>query len=526
MTLFEKLKHDFESGEFYKVYYSILNLQAKRELDLNSGNINDDQIDIVYLKLTSLFKLNLISEVLSEVNTYIYLPNLAPISKLKLLVIYIRALVELGNLRLAMEIILQADFELQSIDFNLSPEDEKIIGLYFHTKGTLFIYRGDFNQAIHYLKKALVIRENYQETQEISDTVNNMGMVYHSFGEFELATKCFLECISLDQSLNYEKGVSISLNNLGSIALQTGDLEEAYNYLFQSYNLVMKICNVKEVPEEINGIHYKTLDIIILTLEDYRFIGDLFSNLGNVLYKLGDISSSLLNYAKSLYVYQKLNNVALLSDLYLQLISINLDIGDLEQSNYYLRILNQISSSESKVIQLRKNFAQGLIDNSKRRYEGKYKAQMAFRKIINDEIIDWNISIKAMTFLSDMLFEEFMFFEDPDIIVESKSIVDKMHTIAKDKKSFSLLVETYILKMKFAVIDGNFNKALLYLDQAYFTSTEKNLSNLVKKVNSERERLEKDWNDLNSSSLVERFEKMELGDYMNKIKGAITLFKD
>ena len=135
-----------------------------------------------------------------------------------------------------------------------------------------------------------------------------------------------------------------------------------------------------------------------------------------------------------------------------------------------------------------------------------------------------------MTQLSELLFEEFSFFEDPKIIEEAKNIIDKMHALAKNKKSFSLLTETYLIKMKFAVIEENLETAMLYLDQAYFTSSEKNLGALINKVKIEREKLAENyqyWKDfLKTSSIKERFEKLEILDYMNEIKNVIIPFKD
>ncbi len=71
---------------------------------------------------------------------------------------------------------------------------------------------------------------------------------------------------------------------------------------------------------------------------------------------------------------------------------------------------------------------------------------------------------------------------------------------------------------------------MLYLDQAYFTSSEKNLGALINKVKIEREKLAENyqyWKDfLKTSSIKERFEKLEILDYMNEIKNVIIPFKD
>lgn len=526
----KELKQLYGLGEFNQVFQLASGLQSKNDIKITEQTLTDELVDLLYLKLSSKFKLNYTDEVLSEVNKYLTFTNLTALAKLKFFVIKLQALTDNGTFNDALEIIRQADLELDNIK-KLDSDDELLIALYLHSKGSLFFYRGELDQAIYNFKKALLIRENYHDTQGTSDTINNMGMVYQSLGEFEMATKCYLECISLDQSLNFEKGISYSLNNLGFISLQIGEIEEAYNYFIQTYNLVRKISEISPITENQSEIDYNLVEIILKNIEDNKFIGELFCNLGNTLYKLENIEQSLYYYTKALYVYQKTNNVTLLSDLFVQLITINLDINKFDQVKIYLDMLDKINASESKTIQLRSNFVHALVDNTtKMRFEGKYKALKAFNEIINNEIIDWNISIKTMTILSELLVEEFMIFENPEIVIEAKSIIDKMHTIAKDKKSYSLLVETYILKTKFAVIEGNLDKGLLYLDQAYFTSIEKNLATLTTKVKNEHAKLEADyqsWKDfLKTSSMKERLEKIEMIDYMNKIKNALTVFRD
>lgn len=524
--MLEELQQLYEKGEFYIVYFKILQLEKSKTLDVLIGQ----NTELFYLKFYCLLKLNFVNELVTQVSNFLVQYELTPITKIKFFYIYLRALIEQGNFLQALQIIFWGDFELRCLNDTLSQEEERIIANFYHIKGTLFFYRGEYNQSIIYLKKALIIRENYQDTRGISDTINNMGQVYQNLGEFELASKCYLECISIDQNDNFEKGISFSLNNLGLISLQIGNLEEAYSYFNQAIKIIIKITNLENQNGNGKTINYKFLDQLLLNFENHDFIGEIYCNLGNTLYNQGDIDRSLVNYSKASYIYQKINNVTLLSDLYFQLISINLEIGNNNQANYYLKLLDQLNSSESKVVQIRQKFAYGIIKNQVKRFDGKSEAERTFYEIINYETVDWNILIITMTRLAELLFEEFLMFEDFSIVDEAKTIIDKMHTLAKDKKSFSLLTETFILKMKLAVIEGDLDTALRYLDQAYLTSSEKNLENLKKKVIAERSKLEKDyqyWKDfLKNSSMKERFEKIEIIDYMNKIKNVITPFKE
>lgn len=525
--LLEDLQVLYDSGDFYKVYFTILQHEQSQKI----YSFDNDNVNLLYLKLRSLIKLNFNNEVITEItNFFNSVINLSPIIKLKFITLYLIVLLNEGNFLQALGIICQGDFELQCVPVNPSLEDEKAIAYYYHMKGNFYYYRGELNQAIQFFKKALVIRESQQDLRSTGATINNIGSVYESLGEFELASKCYLECISLYQSINYEVGISISLSNLGMISLLIGELNEAFNYFNEALKLVKKLSNLENESDDSETINNKFLDQLFLNFEDHDFVGDLYSNLGKTLYKRGEISQSLNYFSRALYIFQKVKNIALLSDLYVHLLSIYLELGEKEQSIYYLSLLDQINTSESRTIQIRNKYAHALFSTHKKRFKNKSEAQEIFNEIINTENADWDIVINSMTLLSELLFEEFMFFEDTEILDEVKSIIDKLHTIAKDKKSFSLLTETFILKMKIAVVEGDLDKALIFLDQAYMTSSEKNLETLKQKVIIERARLEKDyqyWKDfLKTSSIKERLEKIEIMDYMTKIKNVISPFKD
>ena len=65
---------------------------------------------------------------------------------------------------------------------------------------------------------------------------------------------------------------------------------------------------------------------------------------------------------------------------------------------------------------------------------------------------------------------------------EAKVLIQRLYVQAQDKRSFSLIVEVLLLQGKFAAIDGDFQKALKYLDQAQLTAEDKNINLLILKV--------------------------------------------
>lgn len=91
-----------------------------------------------------------------------------------------------------------------------------------------YINIGNYNKALRILKKILLIEKQNEanSSHEIARLSNNIGVIYHHLGDFQIAEKIYEEAISLS---NYESLIPL-LNNI-DLCFQINKLTEAKAYI-------------------------------------------------------------------------------------------------------------------------------------------------------------------------------------------------------------------------------------------------------------------------------------------------------
>lgn len=503
----------------------------------------DEFINNLYLKYISMIKLEYNNEALDSINDFLLREkgNLKPLNILKMLITKIMALTQLGmgNSPVAKQTILEAVFYVKSINKtelkNLA-STKKIFGHFWHEYGVYYYYQSELNDALEKYKKSLVIREKINDIRGMSDTINNMGEIYTKSGNLDLSQDCYLKCITLDESLNYFQGIAISFNNIGLLYYQKGEIEDAISHYKEALNIVKlqnkdKIKSKKHFNDDKSRIKHE-IESCAHDFENLGFLTELVTNLGNAFYKKGNIDNALFYLSLALPLSTKVNNVFLSSSLLLNLINLNVDLNNTFQTDKYFLQLEKLKlDTDSIHANFHYIFAKAVLAKNKNRYKSKAEAYTLFTKIVESEDkYDWNLSVLAMIHLSELLFEEFTHFDSEIVIFEeAKTVLNKIITIAKDKTSFSLLVESFILKSKFLIIENKISKAFLLMDQAEITATEKNLTKLINKVKTERIRLESQiegLGNLKEESLKVRLEKLKITEYLQEIRNVVKLSND
>jgi predicted amidohydrolase len=111
---------------------------------------------------------------------------------------------------------------------------------------------------------------------------------------------------------------------------------------------------------------------------------------------------------------------------------------------------------------------------------------------------------------------------EDEILHEVKDLTEKLHKIAKDQSSHSLLTEAYVLKSKLALLELDINKAQELLDIALINAEDKGLRTLAVKIYSEKTLLEAEiekWKYLTKrkAPLNERLELTRLEGLMERV---------
>ncbi len=313
-----------------------------------------------------------------------------------------------------------------------------------HLKGNIYWSKGELDHALMFFQQSLVMRKEIGNQQDIAGSLNNIGNLYRTKGELDTALKYLEQSMEIAKKMNNQPLFAFTLNNIGKIYGMKGELDIAFKYNQQSLKIFINIGSQQSV-------------------------------------------------------------VILLFDL----ISLSMNRKD-HQSIYhqYFEKLEIISTSEihqdDKTIQLYYNLAQALIFKSSQRMRIKNKAFDLLESIVNDEVIEHELTVLAMKHYIEFLLIELQTYGEIEALQEAKDRVDYMQKLAQEQHSFSILVDTLILQYKLELLTGDVTKAKEILQQAFNQAVHMGLTGLVGVITHEQMILERDatlWETLNDLDL-------------------------
>ena len=227
-----------------------------------------------------------------------------------------------GNDQKALEIQLKA--------YEQSPNHPNIAASY-NNLGLAYADKGEYEQAINYLKQALKIYEKAYEQSpnhpNIAMSYNNLGNAYADKGEYEQAINYHQQALQIklkayEQSPNHPD-IAASYNNLGLAYSNKGEYDKAIDY------------------------HQKAVEIKLIAYEqcpNHPDIATSYNNLGNAYKAKGEYEQARFYSKKALEIYsncQAHQYVSMAKNLYnMSLLLLgNLDLleGDEEKARKYYK---------------------------------------------------------------------------------------------------------------------------------------------------------------------------------------------
>ena len=215
-------------------------------------------------------------------------------------------------------------------------EQQIILLLAYNRLGIVYGVMADFRLSYDNFIKALMIGEEYNLTDHISFLYTNIGNIYSSLNNFELAKQHHLK--ALNMSSDSIKIISI-LNNLGNIYLKKGDTDSAYYYLNQSIFLSKKnennrmqymlnnLATYYQKEKLYDSAFYcfrKSIEFSKIN-NDNRGESINFSEMGKLFFEINNIDSALY--------YIDLSNKIAYENKFLQIITDNyLILSEIEKS--------------------------------------------------------------------------------------------------------------------------------------------------------------------------------------------------
>ncbi|MFW9973879.1 MAG: tetratricopeptide repeat protein [Candidatus Thorarchaeota archaeon] len=412
--------------------------------------------------------------------------------------------------------------------------------------GVLHWYKGDIDNAMESHMESLKIRESIGDKEGISIACNNLGLVFWTKGELDEATEYYHRSLAIYEDLRDENGISRVLTNLANLSSARGELNQALDYHHQSLAIKERIAGKHDIAISLINIgvihrfkgnldkateyYNKSLAIqehlsinpeFALALhnlgEIYSIKGELdsasefyqrslmiydamgakegialtLSNIGEIQRRKGNHDNAFEYYQRSFAIFESMKNVRLLSDTLSNLVELALDNNDLNLAKEYLAKLEQMAAqSENISVNQRFRMSSALILKNSPRTRDRVRAEEILEQLVEEDVEDHRVTINAMIHLCDLLLIELKATRAEDILSKVKDLTTHLMTVAKEQASHSLVVETYLLQSKLALIDFEVDKARQLLVKAKTLADEKGLYRLSTIANNEIQTLQ------------------------------------
>ncbi|UCG02822.1 MAG: tetratricopeptide repeat protein [Candidatus Heimdallarchaeota archaeon] len=359
-------------------------------------------------------------------------------------------------------------------------------------------FKGEPDTALEYYQRSLSLYEALGNKRGIGECLHDIGLVNAGRGESDTALEYFQRSLSLSEASGNPEYIFFGLTHIGLIYSHKGDPDKALDFFRQSLAVA------------------EPLGVDWMIAYNFNFIGMAYHQKSALDIALPFFQSSLAKYETTKSDY---NVVRVL----FRLVLLNLDQKELEHAQKYLIKLQKVAAhipEEAQGAHLRKSIAEALVLKQNPRMTEKVRAQALLRQIVS-EVEMHAFTMIAIVALCDLLLLELKATGEQEVWEEAKTLIHQFHTKAQDSQDFNMVVNALLLRAKFATVEGELDQTQEYLTQARMIIKEKNLNQLMKKVEIEQNELENDfhkWQDLiqQHTSLQERLIHAQLTEYLQE----------
>ncbi|MFX1511263.1 MAG: tetratricopeptide repeat protein [Promethearchaeota archaeon] len=411
-------------------------------------------------------------------------------------------------------------------------------------KGDIYWAKGDLNRALECFKENLALCETLNNKQLLVISLQNIGLIYDTYGDLDRTSEYLEQSLALCETLNNTELLALVLHNTGAHYPGKGDLDRGLKLLERSLSIFKaqgnkfyiagSLAQIAEIYRR-KGDLTQALEHIERSLTLHKEIGNKFyiarslQRIGDIYRQKNDLDRALEYVEHSMTLHKEVgNNLSVANNLF-SLISIAIDKTAFEKAQQYLQQLQEINNQEkNRDIDQRYRLAEALMLKTSSRARHRVKAEELLTQVVEEEVIDHEITVIALLNLCEILLDELKAYGEAVVFQEAKAMANKIYTLAQNKHSFSVIVNALILQAKFAMVDGNFSMAINFLEQAESTAVAKGLRLLVTKVSVEKQHLEDQydsWQTLiqDNAPFRAKLEQARLEDYIKEAKKRISM---
>jgi tetratricopeptide (TPR) repeat protein len=284
-----------------------------------------------------------------------------------------------------------------------------------------------------------------------------MANLHRIRGEWNVALDMYKELLVKAESIDLKFDQGVLLDNIAEVYYVYGDLDNALKHQHRSMEIRKQIGNKNHIAISINEIANIYIDL------------DRIPEAHTLL----DEGLELMEIAKVLQAFIAQENPAV--------------------AKSYLEKMKMLASKRNiKIIKDTTKLAEALTLKSNVRVREKMRAQDLLQELVDEEIVEARLSVLAFLNLCDLLLDELKFSGEKIVLDEILKLVGNLQEKVTEWKSFKLIVETYILQSKLALMEQDVDKSRNLLEEAENIANDQNLKNLLYRVKEQKDSLMED----------------------------------
>jgi len=421
-----------------------------------------------------------------------------------ILLIMANALVWIGPNDKLHDVIKQGEELLKALPQELPAEYKQREAYIAFLKGWFYIYKRDADRALKHLEHSISLREELGAKQEIIFTLSAYSLSAIAW------VFTFLK-VDYDRALKYaEQGLTI--------AEESGN-KWCIGYCFRYIAMI----HVFKGDLDYGIIFWEKSLTIFNDLNNKYMVGLILNPLAEAYRKRGELDHSLECIEQSFAVHEEFGELKSIAIIHGHLIQTLIDKGDLERAQQSLHRFEQLNNQlKDKRVNLVYLLNKALMLKTSLRARNRAKAEEILNQILEDEDSSFELILKALTNLCELLLTELRMTNDLEVLEEINPLIARLLDFGEKSHSFLILGETYLLQAKLALISLNLEEARRLLTQGQKIAEKYGISLLARKISNEHDELLKRldmWENLKESkaSLAERMELARLNEQMENM---------
>jgi tetratricopeptide (TPR) repeat protein len=404
--------------------------------------------------------------------------------------------------------------------------------------GIINLDKGELDLALNFFERSLTIFKKHGIKPSIAKSKNNIGRIYWKKGELDLALENFKASLVIYEELKNRLNVARVLLNMGLIYWNKGELDDALDFYNKSLGIYEGLENKNEKALCLNNIAIiyqfkgeldQALQIYQENLTIHEELGNkqqiavCENNIGDIHHSKGHFDKAVDSYKKSLTLFEEVGNNIDMSEPLFNLVSVAIDQGSIEQTQLYLRKLQEIDMHEdNNYINQKYRLAQAIVLKESDRVIDIAEAQKILQELSQEEMISLEHKVTADINLCELLLQEIKTTGNEDILNELDKVLSQLSRVAEDQNSYIWLAKTNWLRSKVALLEFDLKQSQRLLSRAELIAHEKGLKNLSIKIASERNILLNQFNKWEKlleqkPSVTEIIELTQIGEMVERM---------